>query len=70
MTNDTHLGVKEAAARIGVNPRRITALFYEGRARTDLCPQIGNRRVIPVSYLGELSRILGRRTVTAGAANH
>ena len=64
-----HMSVGEAADHLSrelgvtVNPRWITTLFYERRLRTDLCPIVGGRRLIPQSYLPMIAMALRRRGI-------
>ncbi len=55
-----HLGVSEAARRIGAIPKDISDLFYRRELRDDLCPIVAGRRVIPEDYL-EMIRAALRR---------
>jgi len=59
----TYLGVSEAASRIGARPRDLTRLFYDQVLRTDLCPKVGGRRVIPPSYLPTIAMALKHRNL-------
>jgi hypothetical protein len=43
------------------SPKDVTALFYRGELREDLCPIIGGRRLIPRDYLPVLEMVLRRR---------
>jgi len=45
------LTVSEVARRMGAVPRDISDLSYARQLRDDLCPVIGGRRLIPVSYV-------------------
>ena len=55
------LGVKDVATRLGVSPREITRLSYEGELRDDLCPIVSGRRVIPSDYVGQIEAALRRK---------
>ena len=43
------------------SPRDLSVLFYERTLRDDLCPVVGGRRLIPRSYIPEVTRALKRR---------
>ena len=47
------LTVSEVARRMGAVPRDISDLSYARQLRDDLCPVIGGRRLIPVSYVSD-----------------
>ncbi len=55
------LSVSEVARRAGVPPREISDLFYRRALRDDLCPIVGGRRLIPESYVPEITAALERR---------
>jgi hypothetical protein len=66
------LNVSEAARELtellneDVRPRDISKLFYDRTLRDDLCPIIGNRRMIPRDYLEQIEWALRR----AGKLRH
>ena len=66
------LNVSEAARELteilgeNVRPRDISALFYDRALRDDLCPIVGNRRMIPRDYLTQIEWALRR----AGKLRH
>jgi hypothetical protein len=68
------LSVGEAAAAltqqlgVAVRPRSISALFYDGQLRNDLCPLVGGRRLIPHDYLPLVEAALRRRGVLPARA--
>ena len=55
-----YLSVSQVARRLGVRPREISDLFYGRELRDDLCPVVGNRRLIPESYVEEVAETLRR----------
>ena len=55
------LTVSEAARQIGARPRDITDLFYRRLLRDDLCPIVGDRRLIPQDYLPQIAAALRRK---------
>jgi hypothetical protein len=55
------LTVSEAARRLGARPRDITDLFYRRFLRDDLCPIVGDRRLIPEDYLPQITAALRRK---------
>jgi len=55
------LTVSEAARQLGARPRDITDLFYRRLLRDDLCPIVGDRRLIPEDYLPQVAAALRRR---------
>jgi hypothetical protein len=50
--------VSEIARPRGIDPQRISMLFYRRRLRDDLCPIVGGRRLIPHDYVPEILRAL------------
>jgi hypothetical protein len=54
--------VGEVARAIGQGARAvdITALFYRGSLREDLCPMVGGRRMVPDSYVHMIEAALRR----------
>lgn len=66
-----YVAVGEAAKRVGGRAPDITALFYRGRLRDDLCPVVGGRRLIPIGYLEQIRLALKRagREVRQAVAN-
>ena len=60
---ETPLSVGEVGREFGVRPSVITALFYEGRLRDDLCPIVAGRRLIPSSYLRIIAMELRRKGI-------
>ena len=61
-----HLTVSEAARRLGARPRDITNLFYLRELRDDLCPIVGDRRLIPEDYLWCIQMALRRKGKPVG----
>jgi hypothetical protein len=56
------LSVGEVARQIpGARPQDITALFYRGELRDDLCPIVAGRRLIPPEYVELIRAALNRR---------
>lgn len=55
--------VGEIAKRYGVQPWRITQLFYAGKLRDDLCPILSGRRFIPDDYVPQVVAALKRQGV-------
>ena len=53
---------RELSDRLGetVCPRGISDLFYSRQLRDDLCPIVGGRRLIPISYLPLIEMALRR----------
>ncbi len=51
----------EVAKRLGVRPRDITKLFYEGHLRDDLAPVISGRRIIREELVPVIAMELRRR---------
>ena len=58
MTN--YLTVSSVARRISARPKDISQAFYERRLRDDLCPIVGDRRLIPESYIPMIVMVLKR----------
>lgn len=61
--NGRFVGVGDIAKRLSVRPHQITALFYEGRLRDDLCPIVSGCRIIPESYIAVISMELRRKGI-------
>ena len=57
------LGVGDVAKRLRIRPHQVTALFYEGRLRDDLCPIVSGRRIIPESYVPIITFELRRKGI-------
>lgn len=56
------LSISQAAVETNArSPKDISRLFYEGALRTDLCPVIAGRRLIPREYLPMIAMTLKRR---------
>lgn len=55
-----YLSVGDVARRLGVSPRRITDLYYSGRVRSDRCPVIAGRRLIPPDMVEVIAMALRR----------
>ena len=55
-----YICVGEAAKRLGANPIHISQLFYSQQLRSDLCPVIAGRRLIPLDYLDLIRAALKR----------
>ncbi len=55
------VSVGESAKRLGVPPKTISKLFYDGHLRDDLCPIVGGRRIIPEDYVEIIGMELRRR---------
>ncbi|MGL4943692.1 MAG: hypothetical protein ACRC46_10940 [Thermoguttaceae bacterium] len=58
--SEKHLGISEAATVLNARPRDITNAFYNRQLRTDLCPVVSGRRIIPESYLTLIAQQLRR----------
>lgn len=58
------LGVGDVAKRLRVRPAQITALYYENRLRSDLCPIISGCRIIPASYVPFIVMELRRKGIS------
>jgi hypothetical protein len=57
-----YIGVGEAARITNARtPKDVSELFYQGDLRTDICPVISGRRLIPRSYLDNVRAALKRR---------
>ena len=50
--------VSSVARRFGIQPRKISDLFYARRLSDADCPVVDGRRVIPESYLPQLELTL------------
>jgi hypothetical protein len=57
---ESMMSVGEAARRLGAKPVDITAGFYRGNLRDDLCPIVAGRRLIPESFLPQIESFLKR----------
>lgn len=60
MSETKMLGISEAATLLNAKPRDVTNLFYNRQLRTDLCPVVSGRRIIPASYLRTIAMELRR----------
>jgi hypothetical protein len=52
------LTVREAAQRLGLEPRKLSDAFYTGRLHNDCCILIGSRRAIPAPMLPRIAERL------------
>jgi hypothetical protein len=59
-----YLGVSDVARTLGVRPRQVTAVFYDGDVRDDLCPIVSGRRLIPPDMLHVIAMALRRKGVS------
>ena len=56
-----YLSIGQVAQRFRVPPQRLTNLFYREQLSGDSCPVVSGRRLIPLSYLAEIERVLKQR---------
>jgi hypothetical protein len=59
----TMLSVGQVADRLRCRPRDVTSAFYERKLRTDLCPVVSGRRLIPEDYVPMVAMVLRRNGV-------
>jgi hypothetical protein len=51
----------EVARKLGVLPREIPDLFYQGRLDHSACPSVGGRRMIPASFIPTIRKAIRER---------
>ena len=57
------LSIGDVSRLLNVRPDQVTALFYKGHLRDDLCPIIGGTRIIPEDYVDVIAMELKRRGI-------
>ena len=53
--------ITDAARRLGVKPTMLSDGFHRGKLDVSKLVPMGNRRLVPTSYLPEIRRILKKR---------
>jgi hypothetical protein len=63
MSDKRYFGVGEVARLCGpgVRSRDVSDLFWLGALDADLCPVVSGRRVVPLSYVATVKRVLQER---------
>jgi hypothetical protein len=63
------LGVGEVARKLGVSPRHVSDVIYQGRLSREHCMMLATRWYIRAEYVPEVGQIIGnkRRSTPAGA---
>jgi hypothetical protein len=54
----SHQSVSQVARQLGIPPRLISDLFYLRKLDDRKCPIVAGRRLIPVSYITEVQKVL------------
>ena len=63
------LAVGDVADRLGVEPRRVTELFYTRQIHPDRAPVVAGRRLIPAELVPVIGMLLRRKGLRIKGGN-